>query len=342
MTSLWLGLTGGGAASRMAITENLLNTFDVLIDDASSKLWRARVGALGALAEIIVGRDWIELGGGPPSLSDDDLYDGHLGSAGAGVRLLRLWRVVARAFDDVRGAVRDGAESLGRAVRALTIRLCDPCAQADKSSGEKRGREEQLQRERDASAAAATSVFWIVKHGLNQPVPEAAGLSISTLTEIVGLCRPKILEGVIPDLLRSLLTAASAMEPAALNYLQLRVDNQEGLEQMRLRIIQSGPLATAVTKCLDLLPRSSIQTQQAVIPQLNTALRLSAGFATRVSTIPHKKHSEDPLSNHPVALLLSSLSPTFRRPSRTLCRHCAGHVPRLSLFQEFMEPPIPA
>jgi proteasome component ECM29 len=282
MSSLWVGLTGGGAAARVAITQNLLTTADVLIEDASSKLWRARVGALGGLAEIIVGREWLALGGGPPVLSDDDLYDGRLSSAGAGVRLLRLWRVVTRALDDIRGAVRESGETLGRAVRALTIRLCDP-TQLDKSSGEKRGREEQLQRERDASAAAATAVRWIVKHGLSQPVPEAAGLCISTLTEIVGICRPKILESVLPDLLRSLLTAVSGLEPAALNYLQLRVDNQEGLERLRLEIVQRGPLATAVTKCLELLPQSSIHTQQSVISQLNTALRISAGFATRAA-----------------------------------------------------------
>ena len=45
MNSLWLGLTGGGALSRLAITDHLLTTIDVLMKDASNKSWRARVGA---------------------------------------------------------------------------------------------------------------------------------------------------------------------------------------------------------------------------------------------------------------------------------------------------------
>jgi proteasome component ECM29 len=53
--TLWIGLTGGGAEARKVVTDSLLPTMDILIQDASSKLWRARVGASGALAEVIVG-----------------------------------------------------------------------------------------------------------------------------------------------------------------------------------------------------------------------------------------------------------------------------------------------
>ena len=93
MSSLWVGLTGGGSEARSAITQHLLPTIDILIEDCTNKLWRARAGACGALSEILVGRSWDDLGGGPPVLDDDDIHtrtsSEHLT---AGIRLLRLFR----------------------------------------------------------------------------------------------------------------------------------------------------------------------------------------------------------------------------------------------------------
>ena len=153
-----------------------------------------------------------------------------------------------------------------------------------KSCGEKRGREELAKHERDATSAAATSLRWLIRHGLNQSCDEATGVCISTLVEVVAVVRPKILEPSLPDLIRSLLMAMSGLEPAALNYLQLRTSDQEGLESIRLQLAQSGPLATAITKCLELLPFVNLETQQRIAPELDSALRQSAGFATRAAT----------------------------------------------------------
>ena len=56
MTSLLSGLTGGGAETREAITLHFVEVVDVLLKDSASKFWRARVGACGALSDVIVGR----------------------------------------------------------------------------------------------------------------------------------------------------------------------------------------------------------------------------------------------------------------------------------------------
>jgi len=279
MLSLWIGLTGGGAEGRLAITQNLMPTIDTLIEEASHKLWRARVGACGALAEIIVGREWTDLGGAV--LSDDELCESS--TLSAGIRLLRIWKVATRALDDVHGSVRDGGESLARAVKALTIRLCDPSF--DQKPGEIKPSGERIAKhEREATAAAATSLRWLIRHGLNQSCPAATGVCVSTLVEVVGVVRPKILEPSLPDLIRSLLMAISGLEPAALNYLQLRTNDQEGLERARLQLAQTGPLAQAVAKCLELLPVVGLATQKRIAPELDSALRQSAGFATRAAT----------------------------------------------------------
>lgn len=280
MSSLLAGLTGGGAETRQAISIHLVEVVDVLLNDSASKFWRARVGACGALSDVIVGRDWSELGGGGPMLEDDFLYDASRTDAGAAVRLLRLWRAVLRSLDDVRDAVRQSGLTLGRAVRALTLRLCDPSAQ-NKSSGDKRSRDDLTNLEKDASAAAATAVRWLVKHGLTQTVPESQGLCVATLVDVIGIAKPVILEPSLPELIRSLLLALSGLEPAAFNYLQLRARDQEGLERARLQIAQSGPIAAAVNKCVELLPRAKLETQQEVVVALDSALRLSSGFASR-------------------------------------------------------------
>jgi proteasome component ECM29 len=99
----------------------------------------------------------------------------------------------------------------------------------------------------------------------------------------VGVVQPQILQPVLPDLIRSLLLAMSGLEPAALNYLQLRTSDQDSLERLRLQMAQTGPIATAVTKCLDLVPFIDKAAQRSVVPQLDSALRMSAGFATRAA-----------------------------------------------------------
>lgn len=283
MSALWTRLIGRGSESRLVLSRHLLTTLDVLIDETSSKLWRARVGSCSALAEIIVGRDWIELGGGGAILDDDDIYSGKGALSTAGVRLLKLWRVTIRALDDVRIPVRDSGASLARSLKGLTVRLCDP-ATPESAREAKRGKTNGTSPPYVSStAAAATSLRWLVRHGLTQHA-EGAGICISTMVDIIGLVTPRILEPVLPELLKSLLLAVSGLEPAALNYLQLRTNDQEGLERVRLQLTQSGPLAAAIEKCLELTPGSSSETQQDVVIQLDAALRQASGFATRSAT----------------------------------------------------------
>lgn len=277
MSALWVALTGGGAEARAAISKHLIVAIDELVSETSSKMWRIRAGACSALAEIIVGRDWESLGGGEAILNDDDLHSPS--KVFAGVRLLRLWRVSMRALDDVRTNVRESGATLARGVRGLTIRLCDPLSN-EKDSGLKRDRDGVARHDSDVIAASATALRWLVRHGLNQHT-EGTAFCITCLVEIVGLVTPRMLAPILPDLLRSLLVSISGLEPAALNYLQLRTDDQEGLERARLQLASSGPIASAVTKCLDLTPQTSLETQHSVVVQLDNALRQSAGFATR-------------------------------------------------------------
>ncbi|KAL3920061.1 MAG: hypothetical protein SGILL_003448 [Bacillariaceae sp.] len=285
MQTLWNALTGGGEEGRSAINSFFRSTFDALIVETSSKLWRTRVGACGALAQIITGRSWQDLGGGPAVL--DENYDLVISqtpseSTSAGVRLLRLWRACLRALDDVRITVREGGEALGRGVRALTVRLCNP-------SPEKKDQTDisPIELERDAAAAAATSLRFLLKTGLKQQAAEAAGICISTLIGIIDCTtKPAILEPLLSDVIFALLVAMSNLEPAAFNYLAVRQDSSsdayEDLARLRLQASQSSVLAEAVRKCIDLVPalRNS-RYQEAVVGAIESAMRKSTGIATR-------------------------------------------------------------
>lgn len=278
--TLWIGLTGGGADARLAITQHFTSILDTLLQDTSHKLWRARVGALGAISEIIVGRDWIALGGGEAVLSEDEIYSKQ--TKCAGVRILKLWEISMRGLDDIRIPVRESAETLARGVCSLTLRLCDPNEVHKSESG-------RHTNTRDAAAAAATTLRWLLKHGLNQQVPEASGICISCLVGVISVGSPLILQPLIPDMLESLLLAMSRLEPAALNYLQVRAAGQVSgseasygdLERLRIQVASSSPLSDAVSKLLDLLPMADLEIQRAVVPKLNSTLQLSSGFTSR-------------------------------------------------------------
>jgi len=289
MSTLWIGLTGGGAEARSLINEHLLSTIDSLMDDATSKLWRARVGSCTALAEIIVGRSWQDLGGGGEIDTFDDIGQG---SNCAASRLLRLYRVTIRSLDDVRLAVREAGDMLSRSVRSLTTRLSDPSIENfDSSPYTMITKGDVLGKVQSSSSAAATVLPWLVKVGLNQSCAEAAGFSISCLLSIVDVARPQTLQPVLPQLIGSLLMSMSGLEPAALNYLQERaaghdstVGSYDRLERVRLQMAQSGPIAVALVKCIDMLRNVDIKCQKAVIPELDSALRCGAGFATRAAS----------------------------------------------------------
>lgn len=280
MRSLWNGLTGGGAESRALISEHFISIFDAIIAETTSKLWRTRAGSAGALVEIIVGRDWVELGSGNPILDSDTMENDR---KSGGTRLIQLWECAMRLMDDVHGVVRENGATLARSVRSLTINLCDPNSSRDTGSGSKRDRVEDDEIEAHSGAAAGTALHWLVRRGFTQQLSSAAGICITAIVGIVKVVKPKIVDQSLPELVRALLWAMSGLEPSAMNYLQFHVDDKEGLERARLRMTQVGPLADALNRCIELLPLSGVNTRERMASELDSALRQSMGFASRAA-----------------------------------------------------------
>lgn len=332
--------------SRDLIDEHLLYVLDELIYDSASKFWRARFGACKTLSEIIIGRSWEQLGGGGPV----DCTDINNTENSAGVRLLRLFRVTVRALDDVRLAVREAGGVLSRSLISLTVRLCNPLIDSWKEDNPYLLRENDTVQSRFTSAyASETCLHWIVKYGLNQTCSEAVGFSISCLLKVVEVAHAETLEPVLADLIESLLMSMSGLEPAALNYIQVRVAGNDvlasdRLEQMRLQMASNGPLADALNKCLDILTHSSLKTQQLVIPRLDSALRMGTGFATRsaaadavsslCSASPSAFKFNMNLTANPTSRLLRALYYASEREKGTFARgkmtHAFGNLAALA------------
>jgi proteasome component ECM29 len=167
----------------------------------------------------------------------------------------------------VRTAVRERGDVLGRSIRALTIRLCDPTLadlESDVYISNARRILQESQQQTFAGYAATVSLGWLVKYGLNQPCPEAAGICVSCLLGIVDVAAPSTLEPVLSELIGSLLMAMSSLEPAALNYLQVRAaaagndtnahgssesDRYDSLERLRINMALSSPIAGVRGAC---------------------------------------------------------------------------------------------
>ena len=197
----------------------------------------------------------------------------------------------------MRSIVRESGEKLARSVRSLINHLCNPVSSKESenniySSLKNTAKSEKVD---STSKAASTALGWLVKYGLNQSCAEATGFCLSTLLCVVDVSTPSTLQPVIPELIGSLAMAMSGLEPAALNYLQVRAAGEgmsessergmsyDQLERVRLQLAQSGPIAAALSKCLDMVKSVDINTQKAVIPHLDSALRCGAGFATRAA-----------------------------------------------------------
>lgn len=84
----------------------------------------------------------------------------------------------------------------------------------------------------------------------------------------------------------------SGLEPAALNYLQVRAagndqgssnENYDRLESARVRLAMSEPIHQALQKCLDMVKHIDLESQKKIVPELDSALRMGAGFATRAA-----------------------------------------------------------
>jgi proteasome component ECM29 len=158
--------------------------------------------------------------------------------------LEQLWECLYRVLDDVNEPVRKVASQLAKAMTSLCLRLCDP---------------KYTTAEGVRQSLAATLPILLNK-GIVERVTEVRSVSVNVLLKITAVAgiylRPHL-----PGLLRALLEGQSSLEPSAFSYLQFHTAayniTPEQLEDLRLQMLKSSPLADAVESCTLLVPIDS-------------------------------------------------------------------------------------
>ncbi|KAF4378493.1 hypothetical protein G4B88_027553 [Cannabis sativa] len=240
MSHIWKSLVED---SKKTIDEHL----DVIIDDlliqCGSRLWRSREASCLALADIIQGRKFDQVG----------------------KHLKALWSAAFRAMDDIKETVRNSGEKLCRAVTSLTIRLCDV----------------SLTDIAYASQAMNIVLPVLLKEGILSKVDNIRKASIAVVMKLAkgaGLAlRPHL-----SDLVCCMLESLSSLEDQGLNYVELHAANAgiqiEKLESLRISIAKGSPMWETLDLCLNVVDSESLDQ---LVPRLAQLVRSGVGLNTR-------------------------------------------------------------
>lgn len=236
---------GGFDSVATAVTEHYDLVVQHCLSSMTSGQWRVREAGSGALRDLMPSRSWGEV-------------KEHLGE---------FWYIGLRVMDDVKETVRTAAESTGRVLSTLSIRLCDP----------------NLSGVTTASAAVAVVVPAVLAastHG----VKEIRVLATTTLSKVIRH-GGDALRSSVPDIMTSLLESATELEPQALNYVQFHVDEdqRDSLETMR-----ADAASMSSSPVIDSLERLAVLVDEQIAGEVALRLirlaRTGVGVPTRAAT----------------------------------------------------------
>ncbi|XP_021604828.1 proteasome adapter and scaffold protein ECM29 isoform X2 [Manihot esculenta] len=241
MAHIWKSLV---ADPKKTIDQHL----DIIIDDLTiqcgSRLWRSREASCLALADIIQGRKFEQIG----------------------KHLKKIWSAAFRAMDDIKETVRNAGDRLCRAVSSLTIRLCDV----------------SLTEISNARKAMEISLPLLLMEGILSKVDSIRKASIGVVMKLAkgaGVAlRPHL-----PDLVCCMLESLSSLEDQGLNYVELHAANAgiqtEKLENLRLSIAKGSPMWETLDLCINVVNTESLDL---LVPRLAQMVRSGVGLNTRV------------------------------------------------------------
>ncbi|KAK7300265.1 hypothetical protein RJT34_11106 [Clitoria ternatea] len=296
MIHIWKSLV---ADSKKTIDENLDLIIDDLLVQCGSRLWRSREASCLALADIIQGRKFYEVG----------------------KHLKGLWSGAFRAMDDIKETVRISGEKLCRAVTSLTTRLCD-VSLTDMS---------------DAHKAMDIVLPFLLAEGILSKVDSVRKASIGVvmkLTKHAGTAiRPHM-----SDLVCCMLESLSSLEDQGLNYVELHAANvgiqSEKLESLRVSIAKGSPMWETLDSCIKVVDAESLNT---LIPRLAQLVRSGVGLNTRVGVanfitllLESVRHDIKPYANMLVKLLFPVVkeekSTTAKRAFASACAKVLNYI----------------
>ncbi|XP_030959197.1 proteasome adapter and scaffold protein ECM29 [Quercus lobata] len=241
MAHIWKSLV---TDSKKTIDENLDLIIDDLLIQCGSRLWRSREASCLALADIIQGRKFDQVG----------------------KHLKKLWSAAFRAMDDIKETVRTSGDKLCRSVTSLSKRLCDA----------------SLTEISDASQAMNIVLPFLLVEGILSKVDSIRKASIEVVTKLAkgaGIAvRPHL-----SDLVCCMLESLSSLEDQGLNYVELHAANvgiqTEKLEHLRISIAKGSPMWETLDICINVVDTESLDP---LVPRLAQLVRSGVGLNTRV------------------------------------------------------------
>ncbi|CAI0541306.1 unnamed protein product [Linum tenue] len=241
MAHIWKSLV---AEPKVTIDQHLDLIFDDLISQSGSRLWRSREASCHALADIIQGRPYSQVG----------------------KHLKEIWTVAFRTMDDIKETVRNAGDKLCRVATTLTLRLCDI----------------SLTEISNASKAMETVLPLLLTEGMLSKVDSVRKASIGVVMKLAkgaGVAlRPHL-----PDLVCCMLESLSSLEDQGLNYVELHAANvgiqTEKLESLRISIARSSPMWETLDLCINVLNAESLDL---LVRRVAHLVRSGVGLNTRV------------------------------------------------------------
>ncbi|XP_057955900.1 uncharacterized protein LOC131149465 [Malania oleifera] len=241
MAHIWKSLV---ADSKKTIDDHLDLVIDDLLIQCGSRLWRSREASCLALADIIQGRKFDQVG----------------------KHLKRIWTAAFRAMDDIKETVRNSGDKLCRALTSLTIRLCDVL----------------LTDVTEASQAMGIVLPFLLAEGIMSKVDSIRKASIAMVMKLAkgaGVAiRPHL-----PDLVCCMLESLSSLEDQGLNYVELHAAKvgiqTEKLENLRISIAKGSPMWETLDLCVEVVDSQSLGL---LVPRLAQLVRSGVGLNTRV------------------------------------------------------------
>lgn len=241
MAHIWKSLV---ADPKRTIDQHLDLIVDDLIIQCGSRLWRSREASCLALADIIQGRKFKQVG----------------------KHLKKIWTAAFRAMDDIKETVRNAGDRLCRAISSLTIRLCDI----------------SLTEVSDAREAMGIVLPLLLADGILSKVNSIRKASIGVVMKLAkgaGIAlRPHL-----SDLVCCMLESLSSLEDQGLNYVELHAENvgiqSEKLENLRISIAKSSPMWETLDLCINVINTESLNL---LVPRLAHLVRSGVGLNTRV------------------------------------------------------------
>ncbi|WCJ20554.1 Proteasome adapter and scaffold protein ECM29 [Euphorbia peplus] len=229
-------------------TKTIDQYLDAIIDDliiqCGSRLWRSREASCLAIADIIQGRKFEQVG----------------------KHLKKIWIAAFRAMDDIKETVRNAGDRLCRAASSLTIRLCDV----------------SLSEISDATKTTEIVLPLLLAEGILSKVESIRKASIGVVMKLAkgaGVAlRPHL-----SDLVCCMLESLSSLEDQGLNYVELHAANvgikTEKLENLRISIAKGSPMWETLDLCINVVNNESLD---ALVPRLASLVRSGVGLNTRV------------------------------------------------------------